>query len=230
VAELLAVSEKTIYRWIRQNKLPAFKIGEQFRFSRVEVLEWATAQRINLPADALCAPDGAGGAVPTLSEALRAGGIHYRVGGADRNAVLKSAVDLVPVPEEVDRSFLLQVLVARENLASTGCGDGIAIPHVRNPIVMHVPRPMVTLCFLEQAVDFGALDGKPVHALFTLISPTTAAHLGLLSRLAFGLRNADFAGVIHRPGTREEIIERAAAVDRGMPQRSGAGAKKAGAA
>jgi mannitol/fructose-specific phosphotransferase system IIA component (Ntr-type) len=89
----------------------------------------------------------------------------------------------------VDREFLYKVLLARESLGSTGIGDGIAIPHVRNPIVLHLSRPIVTLCFLERPVDFGALDGQPVNTLFTLISPTVRAHLHLLSRLAFTLRD-----------------------------------------
>ena len=83
------------------------------------------------------------------------------------------------LPEEVDSEFLYQVLLAREALGSTGMGDGIAIPHVRNPIVLHLSRPMVTLCFLETPIDFGSLDGKPVTTLFTLISPTVRAHLHL---------------------------------------------------
>jgi hypothetical protein len=41
--------------------------------------------------------------------------------------------------------------------------------------VMHIPRPMVTLCFLEQPVEFGAMDGQPVHTLFTIVSPTIRA-------------------------------------------------------
>ena len=41
--------------------------------------------------------------------------------------------------------------------------------------VLHLSRPMVTLCFLEKAIDFGALDGQKVNTLFTLISPTGAA-------------------------------------------------------
>ena len=96
--------------------------------------------------------------------------------------------------------------VAREALASTGVGDGIAIPHVRNPIVLHVPRPTVTLCFLERPVDFGALDGKPVHCLFTLVSPTIRAHLHLLSRLAFALRDPGFHAVVQRQALRDEIL------------------------
>ena len=78
--------------------------------------------------------------------------------------------------------------MARESLGSTGIGDGIAIPHVRNPIVMHIPRPTITLCFLEHPIDFGALDGQPVHTLFTIVSPTVRAHLHLL--LPPGLRAA----------------------------------------
>ena len=46
---------------------------------------------------------------------------------------------MLALPEEVDREFLFQALLARETLASTGVGDGIAIPHLRNPIVLHLP-------------------------------------------------------------------------------------------
>ena len=224
-ARLMNVPEETIYRWIKQDKLPAFKINEQYRFNRAELLEWATAQRIPVSADLLPEPNTNKAPMPGLAEALKAGGIHYGVGGTDKEAVLKSAIDVMPLPDDVDKSFLLRVLVARESLGSTGIGDGIAIPHVRNPIVMHIPRPMVTLCFLEHAVEFGALDGKPVHTLFTMVSPTITAHLSLLSKLAFALRHPDFAGVITRRGTGEEILASAASIDSHVPVRAGAPAK-----
>ena len=115
------------------------------------------------------------------------------------------------MPEELDREFLLHVLLARENLQSTGIGEGVAIPHVRNPIVLHVPRPLVTLCFLDQPVDFEALDGKPVHALFSLICPTVRAHLALLSRLAFALHDARFKRVIAEQGPADEVLAEAGA-------------------
>ena len=144
--------------------------------------------------------------MPSLCEALTAGGIAYRVGGQDKESVLRSVVEAMPLPEEVDRELLLQVLLAREALGSTGIGDGIAIPHVRNPIVLHVLRPTITLCFLENPMDFGALDGKPVRCLFTMVSPTVRAHLHLLSKLAFVLRDPGFKAVLMRQGLREEIL------------------------
>ncbi|MCX5682867.1 MAG: PTS sugar transporter subunit IIA, partial [Planctomycetota bacterium] len=213
VAELLNVSEKTVYRWLKQGKLPAYRVNEQYRFNRAELLEWATSEKLQVSPSLFTDPEGSGQPLPALGEALRAGGVVYRVGGADKTAVLRSVVELMPLPEEVDREFLIQVLLARESLGSTGIGDGIAIPHVRNPIVMHITRPMVTLCFLERPVDFGALDGKPVHTLFTLVSPTIRAHLHLLSRLSFAMREPRFHGAVVSQGSREEILEAARQCD-----------------
>ena len=97
--------------------------------------------------------------------------------------------------------------------ASTAIGDGIALPHVRNPIVLHVARPMLTLCFLERPVDFGALDGKPVNVLFSMVCPTTRSHLQTLSRLSYALHDPAFRGVVTRQATRDEILREARRID-----------------
>ncbi len=206
VSELLNVSEKTVYRWINERHLPGYRLSGQYRFNRAELLEWATANKINVSSTIFHETEADATQMPELGDALQAGGIFYRLSGTTKESALRSVVETLRLPEEVDREFLLQVLLAREALESTAIGDGIAIPHVRNPIVLHVPKPMVTLCFLERPVDFGALDGQPVHTLFTLISPTVKAHLHLLSRLAFALRDAELKSLIARQGNREEIL------------------------
>lgn len=206
-ARLLNVTEKTIYRWIKQGVIPAYQINDQYRFNRAELLEWATSRKLNVSPDIFAEPEGGDAPPPSLSEALTAGGIHYRIGGTDKASALQAVVDTMKLPEEVDRNFLYQVLLARETLGSTGIGEGIAIPHVRNPIVLHVSRPMVTLCFLERSVDFGALDGQAVSTLFTLISPTVRAHLHLLSRLGFALRDPGFKSAVIQQAPREEIFD-----------------------
>ena len=206
-AALLSTSEKSVYRWIKQGLLPAHRINDQYRINRAELLEWATARKIQVSPEIFAEPESEGVPPTTLEEALRAGGIHYRVGGHDKASVLRNVVEIVNLPDDVDRAFLYQVLLAREALGSTGIGDGIAIPHVRNPIVLHLSRPTVTLCFLERPVDFGALDGQPVATLFTLISPTVRAHLHLLSRLSFALRNPKFNAAVRAQASPEEIFE-----------------------
>lgn len=171
-ANILNVSEKTIYRWIKQQVIPAYRINEQYRFNRSELLDWATSRRIQISPEIFQETEQSKTPLPSIFEALKAGGIAYRIGGKDKSSVLRSIVDILNLPEEVDREFLYQVLMARETLGSTGIGEGIAIPHVRNPVVLHVSRPSMTLCFLDNPIDFGAIDGQPVSTLFTLISPT----------------------------------------------------------
>lgn len=213
VAALLQVSEKSIYRWIKATDFPTHRVNDQYRFNRAEVLEWATAHKVSVSPELLCEPDSHGSPMPTLVEALESGGIHYRVEGSDKESVLRAVVKALRLPDEVDRDYLFRVLLAREALGSTGVGKGVAIPHVRNPIVLHVPRASITLCFLERPIEFDAIDGQPVHTLFTLISPTVRAHLHMLSRLAFALHDAGFHEVIAGQGSRDAILAAAREVE-----------------
>ncbi len=213
-ARLLVVSEKTIYRWIKQEIIPAYRINEQFRFNRSELLEWATSRRIQISPEVFAEAETSSTPLPSLAQALTAGGVVYRLEGRDKQSMLRAMVEVMKLPEEVDREFLYQVLLAREMLGSTGIGDGIALPHVRNPIVLHVNKPTVTLCFLEHPIDFGALDGQKVRVLFALISPTVRAHLHLLSRLGFVLRDANFKAAVLREASREELMAALVAAER----------------
>lgn len=213
-ANLLNISEKTVYRWISQGFLPAYRVNDQYRFNRAELLEWATSRKINVSPDIFDEPASSGVVIPSLMESLQTGGIFYRIEGNTKGSVLNSVVEHMRLPDGVDRDFLLRVLLAREEMASTGIGNGIAIPHVRNPVVLHVTQPVITLCFLEKPVEFDALDGKPVHALFALISPTLRAHLHLLSRLSFALRDDGFKAAISRQARREEILGEAARIEK----------------
>jgi PTS system nitrogen regulatory IIA component len=218
VSEMLDVSEKTVYRWLNERKLPGYRMSGQYRFSRAEVLEWATANKLNVPLGALQESEHSDLPLPTLLDAIQLGGIFYRIGGSDRESALRSAVEVVRLPDEVDRGFLLQVLLAREELASTGIGDGVAIPHSRYPIVLHVNKPLVSLCFLEKPIDFGALDGEPVHALFTMISSSMRAHLHLLSRLSFALRDVEFKSLVMAQAGRDELMQAIRRITEDLPR------------
>jgi nitrogen PTS system EIIA component len=219
-AELFAVSEKTIYRWIKAGSLPGYRVQGQYRFNRTELLEWATSRSIPIdpalfeerPAEGADAPP----APVLLAAALETGGIHRGVHGDGKPETLATVVELVPLPLSVDRKLLLHVLLSRESLGSTGIGDGIAIPHVRNPIILHATKPTITLCFLEHPIDFASLDGRPVHTLFTLVTPSIKSHLQLLSRLAHALRAPSFRDVISRQADDGTIFAAADEIDRAL--------------
>ncbi len=218
LASLLGTPEKTIYHWIKQGTIPVHQVNEQVRFNRAEILEWATSRGFQVSPDIFPKNEvSPSHNLPVLTEALQAGGIAYQLPGHDKPSVLRSLVEIVELPEDVERDFLYQVLLAREALGSTGIGEGIAIPHVRNPMVLHVTHPQLTLCFLENPIQFDALDGQPVSALFALISPTVKTHLHLLSRLGFVLRDPEFKAAVKQKAPREELFETLVRAEAALP-------------
>lgn len=205
-AKLLGISEKTLYRWVGEGKIPYYRINDQYRFAHSEVLEWASANRVPVTPEIFMDPEMDTGPLPSLEQALEAGGIIYRVEGTDRDSVLRCMVQNLRVAPEVDRDYLYKLFQVRETLGSTGIGDGIAIPHPRNPLIFNLPQPSITLCFLEQPIDFGALDGNPVFALFAILSLTVREHIHLISHLAYALQDPDFRSIITHQGGREAIM------------------------
>ena len=216
VSRFLDVAEATVTRWIRQRGLPAQYVGGQYRFHRAELLEWATANQLKVSPQLFDNLETEDEPAPSLADALEAGGIHYRFQDTSKDHVLRALVGVLPLPDGADRELLLRLFLAREASASTAIGGGIALPHVRNPIVLRVPRPIVTLCFLEKPVDFGALDGAPVQILFSLICPTMRTHLQMLAKLSHALHDTGFRDVILRHGQRDEILRAARRVDEAL--------------
>lgn len=210
VARLLGVPEKTVYRWLDEGELPASKVNENYRINPVELLEWAAAHGIELSPEFLrhFEPRQA----PEISTALEAGGVHYHLAGGDKRAVLE-ALGRLPIPTGLDRELVSQMIVAREEAGTTAVGGGIAIPHVRMPIVVRTQRPAVALCFLETPVDFKAPDGKPVDTLFVILSTSVRVHLYLLSKLAYLLHDAGFRAALARKGPPAEILAAARAAE-----------------
>ena len=214
VARILSVKETTVYRWLSQAALPGHRINNQYRFNRAELFEWATANNVKISAELFAETEESIEPFGCLYDALAAGGIFYNIAATDKSSALDGIVKRMPLPEGVNRDFLLNILLAREALASTGIGDGIAIPHVRNPIVLRVSQPSITLGFLEKPVEFGAIDDKPVYCLFTIISPTVRVHLNLLSQLSFALRDSEFQNCIKMRAAKSDIFRQIQRIDR----------------
>jgi PTS system nitrogen regulatory IIA component len=186
----LNVDEATLRGWIKKRGLPVHKVNERMYLNPVELWQWCMENGVVVSRRLLDDAKQAVDEVPPLSMLLDTGGIHNDVGGADKAGALRELVGRLPLPQDFDRDFLVTVLEAREAMGSTGIGDGIAIPHARNPILLHVDQPLVALCLLRHPVDFDAVDGVPVHALFVVISPSIPVHLKILARLGLVLRDA----------------------------------------
>ena len=100
----------------------------------------------------------------------------------------KLLADALP---EFSEGEILDSLIGRERLGSTGLGNGVALPHGR---IDGLREPIAAMSILKQGVDFDAIDHKPVDLLFALLVPeeSTDEHLQILAHLATMFSNQEF--------------------------------------
>lgn len=204
ISRMLRTTGPTVKQWIAHMGLPAAERNGE-RVCRSEDLQrWLASHKIAIPAELLAADHRETGPMPTFSGALERGGIYHHLPGRDKRSALAEAVEHLPLPAAFPGELLLRRLLEREEMASTGVGDGIAIPHPREPLPQ-LPVPLAALFFLDQPLEFAAVDGLPVYAMFVMASPTPKIHLHVLARLFFLLRKPEFRGLI-APATPPDLI------------------------
>ena len=132
-----------------------------------------------------------------------------RASAASKNAVLENCAHFLAenIPA-LTADALLQSLLARERLGSTGLGHGIAIPHCRLKDIDAVIGALITLA---EPIEFDAVDGKPVDIIFILLAPERALqeHLQALAALADVLNRADFRQRLRGATTSAELYRAA---------------------
>jgi PTS system nitrogen regulatory IIA component len=118
-----------------------------------------------------------------LASLLPASRVALDVGAQDKQAVFEHAAALLETQTGIKRGHILDSLLARERMGSTGLGQGIAIPHGRVRGLKSAAG-----CFLRTRtpIPFDAPDDEPVRLIFVLLVPekSTDAHLEILSQLA----------------------------------------------
>lgn len=204
VAELLQVSEKTIYRWIKENKIPSMRINWQYRFNRDAINEWVLKNNISVMEP--IHDDSGSLHKADIAECLRKGGIHYKVSGSNVEEILRNAVDLINIPSGLDKETIVWHLLKREAMMTTAVGSGIAIPHPRTPLISDISCESVSMCFLDHPVDFKALDNVPVSVLFIVLSANQPRHLQILSQISYLCRKEEFIKLLASQALRDEIF------------------------
>ncbi len=126
-----------------------------------------------------------------LHELLSPARIKLNLNSNDRESVLRELVDQITelAHQPAARQTLLRALQEREQLYSTGIGDGIALPHSRNALVGLVEAPVIVLGRHAQGIFFGAPDALPARLFFLVVAPTVTQHLAILARLIRLLRD-----------------------------------------
>lgn len=200
VADLLNVSESTIRRWITEGKIPNYRLNQQHFFSRTEIENWVISHKLDKTSDGISPftkrkqsdtlsiarqrPVSTGGSKQfSLMRAIHKGDVLHHIKGETKEEIIRTTMRKVAKNLNLDADVMTDLLLDRENLMSTALNNGIAVPHTRDTLLPG-HQDAVVVVFLEKPLEYGALDGQPVHTLFFLFACEDKKHLHLLAKIA----------------------------------------------
>ena len=214
VAELLNVSEATIRRWIADGKIPYYRLSHQFRFSRSEIENWVLSCKQGKeefsPFDHENSVDLSKERLGThqfsLLRAIHRGGVYAKVPGATKEEVIRNAMKQIAKDLSLDADVITELLLDRESLMPTALSNGIGVPHTRD-FLLQDSFDVVAVVFPEHPIEYGALDGQPVHTLFFLFACDDKRHLHLLAKLAHLSSKSENLSYLRTHPSKAELLE-----------------------
>jgi PTS system nitrogen regulatory IIA component len=213
ISHLLKVPLITIQRWVHQGKIPCKHRKNEYYFRRNEILEWARSHQFVLEDDQTLVEVREAVEKVSLSLGIAKGGVFQDLPGRDIFSVLKNGLEKISLPKTADKKKILDDLLNREEIASTGVGKGVAIPHPRQPLPLNLGYPIIPVFWLQEMIDFNSVDGQPVHVVIFLFCSTTQMHLKILSRLSYCLRDNDFLDLIKKPVDQKTLLTHVAQLE-----------------
>jgi len=127
--------------------------------------------------------------------------------GADKRSILRELSSVLVEPcRAASAEELLQVLLEREKLGSTGIGEGIAIPHGR---LKKLRTFFISFGRSIKGIDFDSIDRSPSQLFFLVMAPENSAvdNLKLLSRIVTLLKDASFKKRLMGASSRKELFQ-----------------------
>ncbi|GAA0305086.1 PTS IIA-like nitrogen regulatory protein PtsN [Sphingomonas oligophenolica] len=139
-----------------------------------------------------------------LSDLLLPETVLERLAAANKKALFQQLAVAASAAYGLDAAIVVERLVAREKLGSTGFGGGVATPHAKIPGLNHV---VAVFAKLAQPIDFNAVDDLPVDIVFMLLSPVDAGavHLKALARVSRRLRERGFVDKLRGAASRDAL-------------------------
>ncbi|MDO9589416.1 MAG: PTS sugar transporter subunit IIA [Brevundimonas sp.] len=139
-----------------------------------------------------------------ISELLADGGVVLRSGASSKRQALHTVAEAAAQVLGLPENRLMEALLEREALGSTGLGSGVAVPHAR---LEGVERVTAVFVRLETPVAYGAVDDRPVDLLFALFAPPSdgAEHLRALAAVSRALRSSEMREQLRQARTTDAI-------------------------
>lgn len=180
LASYLKIAERTLLKMVHNNEIPAFKIASQWRFIKYIIDDWIFS-KMNLSENLQNSKD------PdffSLSRLFTKDNVIFNINARSKKEALIELIAPLAEKKIIQHpDNYLEKLMHREGLLSTGLGNGIALPHIRN-IKENPVGPYVVAGISKKGFDFDSLDGKLTHMIFLIVSSEEATHLRLMSKIS----------------------------------------------
>jgi len=183
LSEFLMVSEKTIYRMLEKKRLPASRIGAQWRFRKRDIDTWLDDQVRNVDVEGnRSVLDDLEQSEIDIAALLELVNIWLNLAPGSRDDVLLWMVTNASIDEGVDRQALYESMRERETLCSTALVHDAAFPHPNQPAAFRFSRKRVLLATLEKPIDFADRHGHRPRVIAMILARTTPGYLLTISR------------------------------------------------
>lgn len=182
LAEYLMVSEKTVYRMLDRNQLPAVRVGAQWRFRKQDIDQWLTDEVRRVELEGKRAAYGDEGSDLALAPLLEPENIWLSVNPQSRDELLAFMIAEASLDAEIDRDQLLESVRNRESLCSTAMIEQAAFPHPLDPRPFRFTRKRVLLAVLDAPLDWHDPHGHEPRIVALILARSMQGHLLAVSR------------------------------------------------
>ncbi|MGA7616494.1 MAG: helix-turn-helix domain-containing protein [Thermoanaerobaculia bacterium] len=183
LAEYLMVSEKTVYRMLDRNQLPALRVGTQWRFRRQDIDAWLE-QQVQRPASAGNPEtlDTFASSELSIHPLLSEQNVWLSIEADSRDALLERMLREGDLDPDVDRDQLLRSILDREAICSTALVEQAAFPHPVDPRPFHFSRKRVLIATLREPLEFNDPHGHQPSVIAMILARRIQGHMLAFSR------------------------------------------------